>query len=155
MQTLLDKIKFKLFTIFKVPLIHYTRPQVIKNQNDKTIIKIPFLKRNKNHVNSVYFGALSIGADMCVGLQAMYHINKTAEKVILVFKDFKADFKKRAMSDVHLICEEGALCEQAVEKAIQSKERVNQPIKGYAICPKISDDVVMEFELTLSLKVKS
>ena len=79
-------------------------------------------------------------------------IKNSNRKIALIFKDFNAKFLKRAESDVHFICEDGIAVKNLVEKAIQTQERENFKLKIFAICPKISKDIVAKFELTLSLK---
>ena len=100
----------------------------------------------------MYFGALSVGADITGGFLALPAIKNSNRKIALIFKDFNAKFLKRAESDVHFICEDGIAVKNLVEKAIQTQERENFKLKIFAICPKISKDIVAKFELTLSLK---
>lgn len=155
MSTFIENVKLRLFALSKIPLINYVRPKILKITDDECELKIPLLRRNKNHVGSMYFGVLAVGCDLCIGLAALHHVNQAGKKIVIVFKDFKADFKKLAKGDVHFICEDGLACKKLVEKAIETGERQNLPVKGYAKCPSISNDVVMDFTLTLSIKVKS
>lgn len=104
----------------------------------------------------MYFGALSVGADLCIGLLAMHQIDLSKQKVVLIFKDFKADYKKLALGDVHFVSQEGAKVKALVARAIQTKERQNETIYGYAVVPSVNpEEKIMEFWLTLSLKAKS
>ena len=73
-------------------------------------------------------------------------------KIVLVFKDFNAKFLKRAESDVHFICNDGQAVSDLVQKAIETGERQNYTLHIIARTPKISDDNVAEFDLTLSIK---
>ena len=144
------------FGLSKVPLIYYCRPSVIKLTEDSTIIKIPFKRRNKNHLNSMYFGALSVGADVAGGVLAMDLIRKSGYNISLVFKDFKADFLKRPEGDTYFTCNDGRSIKKLIDEAIKTGERVNMPLKITATVPEISgNEPVAEFILTLSLKDKS
>jgi len=101
----------------------------------------------------MYFGALSIGADLCIGTLALHHIKASGKKIDLIFKDFKIDFLKRALADVHFICEEGSKVKDIVDEAAATGTRQTLAIKGYATTPKISGgEVIANFELTLSVK---
>jgi acyl-coenzyme A thioesterase PaaI-like protein len=91
---------FKLFAFFKVPMIFYCGVKVIELDDKKAIVKIPLKRRTKNHLNSMYFGALAVGADVAGGILAFSLIQKRKLKISLVFKDLKADFLKRHESDV-------------------------------------------------------
>ena len=142
----------RLFGFSKVAMIYYCRPKVIAVDSDSLEIKIPLNRRTKNHINSMYFGALSVGADITGGFLAMPPIQKSKRKIILVFKDFNAKFLKRAESDVHFICNDGQAVSDLVQKAIETGERQNYTLHIIAKTPKISDDSVAEFDLTLSIK---
>jgi len=144
------------FGLTKVPLIFYCRPTVIKLTEETTIIKIPFKRRNKNHLKSMYFGALAVGADIAGGVLAMHLISKSGRNISLVFKDFKADFLKRPEGDTHFTCDDGLAVKNLIDKATKTGERANMPLEITATVPEISgDEPVAEFILTLSLKDKS
>jgi len=142
----------RLFGFSKVPMIYYCKPSVIYNDKEKLEIKIPLNRRTKNHLNSMYFGALSIGADITGGFLALPAIQKSGKKINLVFKDFNAQFLKRAESDVHFICNDGIAVDNLVANAIKTQERQNYTLKIIAKTPKISEDIVAKFDLTLSIK---
>ena len=145
----------RLFGISKVPLIWYCRPKVIKHTQKEIEVKIPLKYRTKNHLGSMYFGVLAVGADITGGFLAMDSIIKSSRKVALIFKDFKADFLKRPEGDVHFFCKDGLEIEELVKKTIDTGERQNYLMSIYATVPSISMDVVAKFELTLSLKDKT
>ena len=142
----------RLFGFSKVAMIAYCRPRVIFFDDTTLEIKIPLNRRTKNHINTMYFGALSIGADITGGFLALPPIQKSKRKIVLVFKDFNAQFLKRAEGDVHFICKDGIEVTKLVNKAIETQERQNYTLKIIAKTPKISNDVVAEFNLTLSIK---
>ena len=142
----------RLFGFSKVAMIAYCRPTVIYFDDKKLEIKIPLNRRTKNHINSMYFGALSVGADITGGFLALPSIQKSKRKITLLFKDFNAQFLRRAESDVHFICEDGIEVSKLVNKAIETQERQNYTLKIIAKTPKISNDIVAEFSLTLSNK---
>ena len=144
------------FGLSKVPLIFYCRPTVVKLTEETTVIKIPFKRRNKNHLKSMYFGALAVGADVAGGVLAMHLIRKSGRNISLVFKDFKADFLKRPEGDTHFTCNDGLAVKNLIAEATKTGERVNMTLKITATVPEISDnEPVAEFILTLSLKDKS
>ena len=142
----------RLFGFSKVAMIAYCRPRVIFFDDTTLEIKIPLNRRTKNHINTMYFGALSVGADITGGFLALPPIQKSKRKIILVFKDFSAQFLKRAESDVHFICKDGLAVQNLIDTAIKTQERQNFKLKIIAKTPKISNDIVAEFELTLSIK---
>ena len=142
------------FGLTKIPLLWFCRPKIIRIDSKIVEIKIPLRRRTKNHLGSMYFGALSVGADITGGFLAMVCIQKSKSKVALIFKDFKADFLRRAEGDVHFKCNEGLEISNLVKKTIESGNRENMIVHIDAIVPSISEEVVAKFELTLSLKEK-
>ena len=144
-----------LFGLSKVPLIFYCRPKVINISDSKLEIKIKLNRRTKNHLNSMYFGVLSVGADVTGGFLAMKFIQGSKSKITLIFKDFHAKFLKRAEGDVHFFCEDGVAIQDLVEAAEKTGERQHLPLNITATVPSISQDPVAKFILTLSIKKKS
>ena len=144
-----------LFGLFKIRLIGFVRPKLLEMTDTRMVVKIPLRRRTKNHLGSMYFGALAIGADLAGAFQAFQISDKTKRKTAIVFKDFKADFLKRPESDVYFVSEAGAQIEAMLEKTFQSKERVTENIRIDAVInyPE-NPEVVAEFTLGLSVKDK-
>jgi len=143
----------KYFGLTKVPLIFYCRPKVVKLSNSSVTLKIPLLRRTKNHVGSMYIGALAVGADLTSALLALNIINKSKIKIIPIFKDLNANFLKRAEGDVHFVCNEGEKINKMIDTVIKDKIRVNEKINVVAYVPdKLGENPVAEFSLTLSIK---
>lgn len=155
MRSLKDTLGLWLFSLVKIPLIAYVRPSIVTKNSKTCVIKIPLNYFTKNHLGSMYFGALAIGADVAGGLIAMELIGKSKQKVQLVFKDFRANFLKRPEADVHFTCHDGDKIKKQVAETIRTKRRVNRLLTIIATTPKISgDEPVAEFKLNLSLKAK-
>ena len=147
-------LQMLLFGLTRIPLIFFCRPKVVSISDTRLEVKIKFNRRTKNHLNSMYFGVLSVGADVTGGFLAMKLIRNNQSRISLIFKDFHADFLKRAEGDVHFICEDGLAIKDLVEVAEQTGERQNLPLHITATVPSISNESVAEFILTLSLKKK-
>lgn len=139
------------FGLTKVPLLFMCSPRIVKLDENVCEVLIPFRKIVKNHVGSMYFGAMAIGADTCVGMHAVDKIAQSKKKIGFIFKDFKAQFLKRAEGDALFICEEGAQVQALIQEVLRTGERAHKSIKARA---EVQGEIVAEFELTLSLKVK-
>ena len=144
-----------LFGLTRIPLIFYCRPKVVSISDTRLEVKIKFNRRTKNHLNSMYFGVLSVGADVTGGFLAMKFIQESQSQISLIFKDFHADFLKRAEGDVHFICEDGSAIQNLIEIAEETGERQNLPVHITAKVPSISPEPVAKFILTLSIKKKT
>lgn len=144
----------RVFGFLKVPLIALVRPSIVEMDEEKVIIKIPLNFFSRNHLKSMYFGTLAIGADCAGGYLAVRKIMKDRLPLTFVFKDFQAEFLKRPDGDVHFTCRDGAVIDATMKKAMASGERENAPLLIEATVPSISAEVVARFHLTLSLKKK-
>jgi hypothetical protein len=140
------------FGFRRIPLIFFCRPRVIKITATSLEVKIKLNRRTRNHLHTMYFGVLSVGADITGGFLAMGYCRASRSKISLIFKDFHADFLKRAEGDVHFFCNEGLKIQELVQKAEETGERQNMPVHITARVPSISPDSVAKFILTLSIK---
>ena len=142
------------FGHFKVPLIGRVKPKLIDLSDRQIVVKIPYRWRNKNHLKSMYFGALCIGADVAGGFHGLYHAKKSGENVSLAFKSFEANFIKRPDSDVYFVSQMGDTVQAMIRQAKAENRRVNEPIvvKAYNYYPAAAESVA-EFSLVLSLKI--
>ena len=139
--------------ITKIPMIWYCKPSVVEIDEDHCVLKIKLKRKTKNHVNSMYIGALTVGADLAGGILALELVNKSGRKMNPVFKDMQANYLKRAEGHVYFTCTEGGKIKEMVQKAVDTGERINQPVNITATVPnKLGNEPVAEFVLTLSLK---
>ncbi|MBD1575635.1 DUF4442 domain-containing protein [Vibrio sp. S11_S32] len=136
-----------------VPMIGYCKPEIIKITQETVEIKIPLNKPTKNHLNSMYFGALAVGADAAGGFLAISKSEQMGQKISLAFKAVKAEFLARPEDDVVFVCHDGKLIDQMLSETVKTGVRVNQPVTITALCPSLNgEDPVAIFELTLSVK---
>ena len=143
----------RMLGITKIPMIWFCKPSVVEIDEDHCVLKIKLKRKTKNHVNSMYIGALTVGADLAGGILALELVNKSGRKMNPVFKDMQANYLKRAEGDVYFTCTEGDKIKDMVQKAVDTSERINQPVNITATVPdKLGDEPVAEFVLTLSLK---
>lgn len=154
-QKIQDTLFVRFFGLTKVPLIFFVSPSVVRLDDQQCIVKIPLNRRTKNHLNSMYFGVLATGADLAGGLVAMKEIADSKKQVALSFKDFHAEFLKRAEGDVHFVCTQIPEIKNFVAQVIASGERMNFPVYIEASVPSIEAAPVAKFTLTLSLKLKN
>jgi acyl-coenzyme A thioesterase PaaI-like protein len=149
----LRKMRWKLFLLglVKIPIIGFVRPKLISINKDEIVISISLRRRTKNHLNSMYFGALAVGADVAAGILAYYHSEILQRKISLAFKGMNAEFLKRAESDIRFICAEGKRIETMLQTCVTSGERQNESVTVYAL-NNLGEQVAI-FEMILSLKV--
>ena len=97
--TIAERFKYNLYLWYfswtKVRLIHYCRPQIYDITKEGVDLFMPLDRRTRNHVNSMYIGAMVVGVDMVTGFTAMLRIRESKRNVILIFKDLKRVFDKQ------------------------------------------------------------
>ncbi len=148
-----ETIMLRLFGRFQVRGIGFISPTVIESTPERMAIRVPLNRKTKNHLNGMYFGCLAAGADCAGGLIAYKTIQERKAKVQLIFKDFQAEFLKRAEGDVVFSCDQGRELRAAVDETIRTGERVNPVVHVIATVPsKFGNEPVAKFKLTLSLK---
>ena len=137
-------------------MIAWVRPIVVAQTDERCEIRIPLSWRTRNHLGSMYFGALWTGADAAAALTGLKVAQELSEKVSFIFKDAQGEFLKRPEADVHFSCEQGREIRQLFDKANASGERENLPVQVVATVPTVfGQEPVARFTLTLSVKKKS
>lgn len=155
-ENLRNTLALWIFGGLKVPLILYCRPRVTTLSQARVIIRIPLRRRTRNHLRSMYFGVLAVGADCAGGILAMFLIRKSRQPISLVFKTFSAEFLRRPEGDVDFECCDGAAITDLVHRAATTGERVETTVLVTATCPKIDPRTpVARMQLTLSLKLRT
>jgi acyl-coenzyme A thioesterase PaaI-like protein len=138
----------------QVPLIGHLKPKLIELNSQTAVVRLPLNRRSRNHVHSMYFGALAVGADLACGLHGFYHARLANCTISLLFKSFEARFLKRPESDVYFVCRMGDEVKAMIDESKKSKERVNKNIKIKAYTHYLSQaEEVADFILELSIKV--
>lgn len=144
-----------LFGLFKIPMIGFCRPRIETLDEEQICLSIPCHFFTRNHLGSMYFGVLCVGADLAAGFHAFMLARQHQYKVSFAFKSMDAEFIHRAHSRVYFRSDAGHLVNEKLRESAQSQDRVNQNIhiSAYnALGPNAM--LVARFRLELSLKVK-
>ncbi len=151
-----ETLKLWAFTLFNIPLIYWLRPRVLELSDTRSVILVPLSHRSRNHLKSMYFAALCMGADLAPGLMTLSKLRQQTVKCTFLFKDFQADFLKRCEGDACFTCDEGQAISDAIASAISTGERQNVSLNVNATVPSVSaDEIIARFKLTISIKAKS
>ena len=150
--SLFTQMKFLVYLMgkLKIPMIGYVKPTLLELDDNTVRIKIRLRRRTKNHLNSMYFGVLAVGADLAAGAHAFYYAKKDGLQISFAFKDFHADFIKRPETDVIFEMNEGLEIKESFEQAKKEQQRVNKKVQVKAF--NENGEQVPFFELTASIK---
>ena len=151
----LRKMRWMLFLLgfVKIPIIGFVKPKLIELNENSACVRIRLRRRSKNHLNSMYFGALAVGADVAAGLHAFYFAEQMGKKVSFAFKGMNAEFLMRAESNIDFISTDGQKVKDAMNRSLESGERINEPI--LVVAKNTKNEVVATFEMIVSVKVKA
>ena len=144
----------RMFGFKQIPLIYYCGLSVEEFDEQRCVVSIPLNGRTKNHLGSMYFGALAVGADVAGGLAAFNYLLTSNKDVSVVFKDVNGAFLKRPDGTVHFACEQVKEVIEMMESTIATGEREEFTVDVVATVPSISEEPVAKFQLTLSAKFR-
>ena len=149
----LRRMQWMLFLLglLKIPMIGFVRPKIIEMDDQKVIIRIRLRRRTRNHLGSMYFGALSVGADLAGAIHSVYFTG--GKGMSMAFKSMQAELGKRAEGDVFFESKDGKLISQTIEESRQTRERVNRMVEVTA--KNIKGELVAHFKMEISIKMKS
>lgn len=149
----LRRMQWMLFLLgrLKIPMIGFVRPRIMEMDDQKVIIRIRLRRRTRNHLGSMYFGALSVGADLAGAIHSVYFTG--GKGMSMAFKSMQAEFVKRAEGDVFFESKDGKLISQTIEESRQTRERVNRMVEVTA--KNIKGELVAHFKMEISIKMKS
>lgn len=150
-----NKLLF-LIGFLKIRMIWFTRPKVVRFNDEIFAIKLKLSRRTKNHFNSMYLGALAVGADLAAGMVPFYFAKQLKLNLSLAFKFAHANYQKRADSDVYFVLKNPRSFLEIIQELDESRERKNYniPIQAYINFEQDNQLLVAEFEMGLSLKIK-
>jgi hypothetical protein len=141
------------WSLQNVWLLFLVRPSILELSDRRCEIVVPLnLLTRRRDIHAMYLGTLCMGADVAGGLIAFDIVAKSKQRVSFIFKDFKADFLKRAEGDVHFACEDGAKIADLIQRTLATGERQESTVNVVATVPKKQPEPVATFQLTLSLK---
>jgi len=146
------KRKLFLLGLFKIPMVGFVRPELIHLDEERCEIGIRLKRRTKNHLNSMYFGSLAVGADLAPGLLTYYLAEKQDYKINFVFKSMRCEFLQRAETDIRFICEASSELREGLKEAYELQERRNIPVKVIAL--NSDEEEVATFVMEVSFRVK-
>jgi hypothetical protein len=143
------------FGLARIPMLLFCQPSIAEFTPEVCVVRIPLNWLTRNHLRSMYFGALAVGADCAGGYAATMLIRERQAQVSFIFGEFTAKFHKRPEADTLFRCADGLKMAALVDRAIASGERVHDHVDVVATSPAASgESPVATFRLTVSLKAR-
>jgi Domain of unknown function (DUF4442) len=146
-------VKFKLYLLTKLPAAFFAGLRIKEADIDHCIVIVPYRWSTRNPFRSIYFACLGMAAEMSTGILAMAHIYKSDPRVSMLVTGMEAQFTKKATGRIRFTCNDGPTIREAVGKAKATGE--GQTIKVHSVGANEANEIVAEFFITWSFKVKS
>lgn len=154
MKMTLNKLTWmiRLLSLLKVPLLGLCLPQVKALDSQKAIVQIRRWWLTSNHVGSMYFGALAMGAELSVATQLLMRMGAEKLPVTFIFKDAQFQFLSRAEGNVSFQTDEVPKVDELIAECLKTKTRCDKTINGYAYTIDDPLKKILTYQITLSIK---
>jgi acyl-coenzyme A thioesterase PaaI-like protein len=139
-----------LLGLFKIPMIGFVRPRLLAIDEEHVVLRIRLSRRTKNHLGSMYFGALAVGADLAGAIHSMYFTG--GKGMSMSFKSLHAEFLKRAEGTVFFESNDGKVIRSMIEESRQNGERVNRMVNVKAKNENGEDVAIFRMEISIKMK---
>lgn len=144
------RLMLRIMGWWAIPMVGYVRPRLEFIDDGQVRISIRLRRRTRNHLKSMYFGALAVGADVAAGVQVFYFADQMGIKPSFSFKSMKAEFLHRATGTVVFSMNQGREIRELLTKAIESGERHQLVVP---VSATVDGQPVAEFEMEISVKI--
>jgi hypothetical protein len=142
----------RLFSLFRIPLLAVCWPRIVKIDAEVAEVSLPNNFLTRNHVRSMYFGALAMGAELSIAVRLLQRMKNEKLPFGFIFKDARFEFLKRAESDVIFHIEQVRDVDELIKQGLTTEDRVDKTISGWAYTKSNPNEILMKYSITLSIK---
>lgn len=145
--------KINLFNIFKLPSVYLTGIRV-KTLTD-TICTATVTHRwiNQNPFKSMFWAVQGMAAELTTGALLIGKIRESDKNISMLVANNKSSFTKKATGKITFTCTDGALINDALDKAITTGE--GQTFWMTSVGKNKEGIIVSTFNFEWSIKVKN
>ena len=139
--------------LLQIPMMRGIHPKLIEVSAAKVVVRVTLSRRTKNMYNSMYLGALDIGADCVAGFFPAKFMLETGHRVPPIIKSASVEYHKRVNTYADFTCLQGVELMQLCQKAVSSGERHETTVVVVVTAPKeFGQEPVAKFTYVISLK---
>lgn len=140
------------FLFFKLPLAFISGVRVKHIFENKCEVTVKHRWISQNPFRSMYFAVQAMAAELSTGVLVMQQIQKSDKNISMLVANNKSNFSKKATGKITFTCNDGQAVEQAIQKAIATREGQTFWMKSIGINEK--GEVVSELDFEWSVKLK-
>ena len=114
--------KLNVFLLFKLPAAFFTGVRAKYIDDNKCIVTVKHRWINQNPFKSMFWAVQGIAAELTTGALVMQKIRQSGKSISILLVNNNATFIKKATGRITFECTQGNLVDEAIEKAIVTKE---------------------------------
>lgn len=139
--------------ISMTPMLRYIRPRLVELTSDRATVRINVSRRSKNHINSLFVGALATGGD-CVGaLIPIKFMFETGHRTPPIVKSVSSEFYKKVKKYAYFTCTQGKELYELCNAAVASGEPQEFTVHVIVTAPaEYGDEFVARISQVMSVK---
>lgn len=151
-RKILNPVFYRLFLLKKLPLVYFTgiRIQQLNETSCTTYVKYSWL--NQNPFRSLYFAVMQMAAELSTGVLCMGNIYNQSPAVSMLVVKTEGVYHKKAVGKIGFTCNDGDVIADTVQQV--KTNAGGYPIRCYSVAVNEAGEVVAEFWITWSLKVR-
>jgi hypothetical protein len=141
-----------MFLLTKVPAAFFAGVKLEKLEMEEAVMSVSYKWFNTNPFRSVYFAVLLMAGEISTGILCMGHLYKKNLGVSMLLIQNEGNFYKKATGRILFTCSDGALINEAIDKAITTSEATT--VRCRSTGKNEQQETVAEFYFTWSFKAR-
>lgn len=146
-------LRFRLFLLSRLPVAFFAGVRVVSLTEQAAVVRIRQRWFNKNPFRSVYFGMLSMAAEISTGILCMGKVYRQTPGISMLIVKNEGSFYKKATGTILFTCTDGDLVKTAIRKAIETGE--GNTVTCRSVGSNEQGETVAEFLFTWSFKART
>ncbi|KJD33571.1 thioesterase [Tamlana nanhaiensis] len=145
--------KLNTFTMFKLPSAYLCGVRTKFINPEKCVVTVKHRWINQNPFKSMFWAVQGMAAEFSTGALMISKIQASGKKISMLVTSNNANFTKKATGKITFTCNDGALIDEALNKAIETGEGQTLWMKSVGV--NEAGGVVSTFNFEWSVKVKT
>ncbi len=152
-KTIKNPFLFRLYLLTRLPSAFFAGLKISDLEADTCTVTVRYKWFTRNPFRSIYFACLAMAAEMSTGALVMNLVYKSNPPVSMLVVHLEANYTKKATGRIRFTCSDGPAIRSAIETALTTGE--GQTVRAHSAGTNVNGDLVAEFYITWSFKVKS
>lgn len=144
--------KLNTFLLFKLPAAFFCGVRTKTLDDDKCVVSVKHRWINQNPFNSIFWAVQGMAAELTTGALVMAKAKDSGQKISMLVVTNNASFAKKATGRITFTCDEGSKVDDAITKAIETREGQTVWLNSKGINQEGLQVSVFKFEWALKVR---